>query len=77
MEIWEVDEMQAQIRPFDISETAVQKAARDLYEAEVGLHIARSSGVDQWVAAAADRLHVAVESYELALLQDSRLQRVA
>ena len=38
-------------------------AARRLYDAEVALHIAHSSHVDAWIAAAADRLHEAVEEH--------------
>jgi hypothetical protein len=47
----------------DRSETLVQFAARRLYEAELALHAARQSGVDHWIAAAADRLHDAVTNY--------------
>ena len=36
-------------------------AATRLYDAEIALHIARQTGVDSWVAAAYDRLHLAVE----------------
>lgn len=38
--------------------------ATRLYDAEIALHIARQTGVDSWVAAAYDRLHLAVEDYQ-------------
>jgi hypothetical protein len=41
----------------------IEQAARRLYDAEVALHIARQSGVDAWVKAAADRLHEAIISH--------------
>lgn len=47
-------------------EDRVSDAARDLYDAEFALHIARSSGVDAWIAAAYDHLHRAVVDYEAA-----------
>ena len=34
-------------------------AARALYQAELALHDAHQTRVDQWIAAAQDRLHVA------------------
>jgi hypothetical protein len=42
-------------------------AAVRLYDAEVALHIARQSGVDQWIAAAYDRLHLALVEHAVAL----------
>ena len=41
----------------------VEAAAQRLYDCECALHAARSTGVDEWIAAAADRLHKAVEAY--------------
>ena len=41
-------------------------AARRLYDAETVLHAARQSQIDAWIAAAYERLHVAVEDYRLA-----------
>jgi hypothetical protein len=35
-------------------------ASRDLHEAEDALHVARQSGVDEWVMAASEHLHIAV-----------------
>jgi hypothetical protein len=46
---------------------ARERTARELYEAEVALHHARQSGVDRWVGAAADRLHIALGRYEQAV----------
>jgi hypothetical protein len=45
----------------------VQTAARCLYDAEVALHAARQSRVDEWIAAASNRLHEAVTNYRFAL----------
>jgi hypothetical protein len=44
-----------------------ERAARELYDAEVALHHARQSGVDHWVGAASDHLHVALVRYEHAV----------
>jgi hypothetical protein len=41
-------------------------AQRRLYDAEVALHIAHTSHVDEWITAAADRLHEALVAYETA-----------
>jgi hypothetical protein len=41
-------------------------AATRLYDAEVALHIARQTGVDSWVAAAYDRLHLAIDEHRAA-----------
>jgi hypothetical protein len=41
----------------------VSDAARELYEAELALHDAHTSGVDTWISAAADHLHRAVQNY--------------
>ena len=45
---------------------ARERTARELYEAEVALHHARQSGVDRWVGAAGDHLHIAHVRYERA-----------
>ena len=39
---------------------AFDAACRQLFRAEQALHDARQTGVDQWIAAAADRLHEAL-----------------
>jgi hypothetical protein len=41
----------------------IDAAARRVYDAELALHAARQSGIDQWVAAASERLHAALSSY--------------
>lgn len=41
----------------------VDAAARCLHRAEQALHDAHTTHVDEWIAAAADRLHDAVEAY--------------
>jgi hypothetical protein len=41
-------------------------AARALHEAELVLHVARQTQVDEWIRAAGDRLHAAVLRYEAA-----------
>jgi hypothetical protein len=38
----------------------IAAASLYLYEAETALHIARQTGVDNWIRAAADRLHEAL-----------------
>jgi len=45
------------------STVAVTDAKRRLYDAETALHTAHTTHVDEWIAAAADRLHDAVEAY--------------
>lgn len=40
-----------------------EEAARRLYNAEVALHAAHASRVDAWIAAAADRLHEAIQAH--------------
>lgn len=41
----------------------VDVAARRLYHAELALHDAHTTHEDVWIAAAADRLHEAIEAY--------------
>lgn len=40
-----------------------EAAAIRMYDAEIALHIARQTGVDPWIAAAADRLHEAIAAH--------------
>ena len=47
--------------------------ARRLYDAETALHIAHQTRIDQWIAAAGDRLHEAIVAYRAAL--ERRAQR--
>ena len=48
-------------------EDRLAAAATRLYDAEIALHIARQTMVDAWIAAAYDRLHVAVCEHRAAL----------
>ncbi|MDT4932028.1 MAG: hypothetical protein QOF92_4895 [Pseudonocardiales bacterium] len=49
------------------AEDRVAIAASRLYNAEVALHAARQSHVENWIAAAYDRLHDAVADHRLAV----------
>ena len=40
------------------------RAAKDLYDAEVHLHAAHQSKVDEWIRVAADHLHEAILRYD-------------
>lgn len=50
----------------------VDAAARLMYDAECALHVARQTGLDHWVKAAADRLHDAIVAYRRALQASAR-----
>ncbi|HJQ43905.1 MAG TPA: hypothetical protein VJ831_12525 [Jatrophihabitantaceae bacterium] len=41
----------------------LEAAAQRLYDSECALHAARVTGVDEWIAAAADRLHTSLVAY--------------
>jgi hypothetical protein len=43
-----------------------QAASLDLYGAEVALHAARQTDVDEWISAASEHLHMAVLVLEVA-----------
>lgn len=47
---------------------AVEIGKRRVYDAETSLHAASQSGVDAWVSAAYDRLHIELVSYEALLV---------
>jgi hypothetical protein len=47
--------------------TDLEDAARRLYDAEVALHCAHQTHVDEWIFAASERLHAAVEAYHTLL----------
>jgi hypothetical protein len=49
------------------SPTAARAASR-LYDAECAFHTARMTGIDSWIAAAADRLHAAIVAYRDAVV---------
>lgn len=69
-EVIEVSIYGSRTRGYDSS---VASAARELFEAEIAFRDARQSGVAEWIAAAADHLHRAVEAYgaELAAVATS------
>ena len=50
----------------------INACACHLYDAECALHAAHQSGVDDWIAKAAERLHEAVVVYQAALRDDER-----
>jgi hypothetical protein len=54
-----------------LGDTPERAAARRMYEAEVALHAARQSRVDEWVAAATEKLHEAIVEH-LAATSESR-----
>jgi hypothetical protein len=49
------------------AENRIDAAAHRLYDAEIALHIARQSQIDNWIAAAYDQLHVAIREHTVAL----------
>ena len=49
------------------SAAQVEEAALRLYDAEIALHIAHQTAVDEWIAAAADGLHEAILAHERAV----------
>jgi len=52
-------------------------AARKLYEAELAVHDAHQSHIDQWIRATHDRLHTAVVQYVAAQDAVSALRPVS
>jgi hypothetical protein len=52
-------------------------AARKLYEAELAVHDAHQSHIDQWICATHDRLHTAVVRYVAAQAAVSALRSVS
>jgi hypothetical protein len=53
-------------RTYEQAVAARDHAARALYQAEVALHDAHQTRVDQWIGAAHDHLHAAVAAYSAA-----------
>ena len=53
-------------------ESRVARAAGALYDAECALQIAHQTHVDQWINAAADRLHEAVVEHRAACAANPR-----
>lgn len=54
------------------STAAIVEAAERVYDAECSLHAARQTHLDVWIAAAAERLHIAIETYLAAVAHDHR-----
>jgi hypothetical protein len=46
-----------------VAYSIADEAARNLYDAEIALHIARQTRVDHWIAAASNKLHNAVLAF--------------
>ena len=46
----------------------LRRAAARLYDAETALHAARQTHVDEWITAAYNRLHDAVEAHRVAVI---------
>ena len=55
-----------------VRDTAVEAAAQRLYDSECALHAARVTGVDEWITAAAERLHSSLVAYLEAKSRSSR-----
>ena len=53
-------------RTYQQAVVARDNAAQALYQAEVAVHDAHQTHVDQWIGAAHDRLHAAVALYSAA-----------
>jgi hypothetical protein len=53
----------------------LELSARRVYDAECALHIARMSAVDSWIAAASDRLHLALIDFIAASANHTCSQR--
>ena len=61
-------------RGYEQAVAARDHAARALYRAELAVHDAHQTHIDEWISAANDRLHVAVAAYEAADALVSRLR---
>ena len=64
-------------RTYEQAVAAMDDAAYALYNAEVALHDAHQTHVDQWIAAAQDHLHLAVAKHSAAVARVSSLQHQA
>ncbi len=49
--------------------SGIDEAAERLYCAEVALHAAFSSHIDEWISAAYEHLHLAVAAHRAAMLE--------
>jgi hypothetical protein len=61
-------------RTYEQAVAAMGNAARALYNAEVALHDAHQTHIDQWIAAAQDHLHLAVAEHSAAVARVSRMR---
>ena len=61
-------------RIYEQAVAAMGDAARALYDAEVALHDAHQTHIDQWIAAAQDHLHLAVAEHSAAVARVSHLR---
>ena len=61
-------------RTYEQAVGAMANAARALYNAEVALHDAHQTHIDQWIAAAQDHLHLAVAEHSAAVARVARLR---
>jgi hypothetical protein len=50
-------------RQYELALAMKEQAALALYQAEIALHDAHQTRVDDWITAAADHLHLAVVRY--------------
>jgi hypothetical protein len=64
-------------RSYEQAVAAVDMAARALYTAEIALHDAHQTHVDEWIAAAQDHLHLAVAAHAAAVAHVSSLRHHA
>jgi hypothetical protein len=64
-------------RTYDQAVAALDDAAHALYNAEVALHDAHQTHVDEWIAAAQDHLHLAVAAHSAAVARVSSLRHQA
>ena len=53
----------------------VEAAARRLYDSEIALHDAHQARIAEWIDAASERLHAAVEAYLAAITPQAALPR--
>jgi hypothetical protein len=61
-------------RTYDEAVAVRNSAARALYNAEVALHDAHQTHVDEWITAAQDRLHIAIAEHTAAIARVSWLR---
>jgi hypothetical protein len=64
-------------RTYEQAVAAMHHAAQALYRAEVALHDAHQTHVDDWIAAAQDHLHLAVAEHTAAVNRVSSLRHRA